>query len=105
MTLELNDRDDSGARQQAIAEGVVDGLLRVAKSARFFRSIDGQVHAKVDVNDRLETFRLKSGGFRNWLIARFRSDRGEHPTEWALRRALWVIEAQAQFDDKTPAIH
>jgi hypothetical protein len=51
------------------AEKTVDVHLRLASSARMYRSPDGRLHAQVPVGDRLEMYGLKSAGFRDWLIA------------------------------------
>jgi hypothetical protein len=86
-------------------ESVVDGLLRVAAAARFFRSADDQLHAQVPLKNRHGILALKSTAFRNWLVESYRRDRGEVPTDWAVRRALWAIEARARLDDATAPIH
>jgi hypothetical protein len=56
------------------AEKTVDVLLRLAYSARMYRSPDGRLHAQVPVGDRLEMYGLKSAGFRDWLIDGYFSD-------------------------------
>jgi hypothetical protein len=94
-----------GIEPGRVAESAVDGLLRVAEAARFFRSADGRFHASVPLKNRHEIFGLKSAAFRDWLIASCRADCGEVPAEWAIRRALWAIEGRVRFDDATPAIH
>ena len=63
-------------------ESVIDGLLRIAGAARFFRSADGQFHARVPLKNRHAILGLKSADFRDWLIESFRSDRGELPTRF-----------------------
>ena len=75
----------------------------VSEAARYFRSMDGQLHARVAVQNRHEIFGLKSPAFRDWLIASFRADRGEVPTEWAIRRGR-AVEARARFGDAAPLI-
>jgi hypothetical protein len=68
------------------AEKTVDVLLRLASSAQMYRSSDGRLHAQVPVGDPLEMYRLKSAGFRDWLIDGYFSGRGQPASPWAIRR-------------------
>jgi hypothetical protein len=86
-------------------ESVLDGLLRVALTSRFFRSADGQYHAKVPFKNSHVIFGLRTTGFRAWLIESFRRERGQLPSDSAVRHALRVIEGRATFEETTPAIH
>jgi hypothetical protein len=87
------------------AENLVDVLLRVASNARYLRSPDGRIHARVPVNNRQEVFELGQRAFRDWLIKSFRTEFGVVPSDFAVRRALSVVEANARFDDATPSVH
>jgi hypothetical protein len=87
------------------AEGVVEGLLRVGLTARYFRSADGRVHAQVPFGDRLEIYGLNSAAFRDWLFESYRRDRGEVPSLASISRAAAAIEARARFDGGMPAIY
>src|SRR5262249_18536439 len=40
-----------------------------------------------------------------WLVRSFRTECGVVPSDFAVRRALSVVEANARFDDATPAVH
>ena len=104
MTVAVKDCETHGDNRAKASENVVDGLLRVALAARFFRSADGQFHAKVPLKNRYAIVGLKSTAFRDWLIESFRSDRGHLPSDWAVRSALQGILARASFDEATPAI-
>ena len=82
----------------------VDVLLRLASSARTYRSADGRLHAQVPVGDRLEMYGLKSAGFRDWLIDGYFSYRGAPASPWAIRRVISLLEARARFDGQTPSV-
>ncbi len=82
----------------------VDILLRLASSARTYRSADGRLHAQVPVGDRLEMYGLKSAGFRDWLIDGYFSYRGAPASPWAIRRVISLLEARARFDGQTPSV-
>src|SRR5262245_48800847 len=100
IETEVADVEDSRA-----SENMVDVLLRVASGARYLRSPDGRIHARVPVNNRQEVFELGQRAFRDWLIKSFRTEFGVVPSDFAVRRALSVVEANARFDDTTPAVH
>jgi hypothetical protein len=85
-------------------EGPVDALLRLASSARLYRSTDGRLHARVKVGDRQEIYGLKSSGFRDWLTDGYFADRREPPSQWAVRRVVSLLEARARFDGGTPSV-
>jgi hypothetical protein len=86
-------------------EGVTECLLRLASKAHYFRSMDGRFHARVTVDGRDEIHGLKSADFCDWLIERFREERGVIPAESSLRRVLAALLAQARFDKGRPAVH
>ena len=100
----LNDpiMDDNGDKEPA--EKPLDVLLRLASTARLYRSADGRLHAHVPVGDRFETYRLKSAGFRNWLTDGYFASSGQPPSLWAIQRVTAVLEARAWFDGGMPSI-
>jgi hypothetical protein len=85
-------------------EKTVAVLLRLASSARMYRSPEGRLYAQVPVGDRLEMYGLKSAGFRDWLIDGYFTYRREPASPWAIRRVLSVLEARARFDGRTPSV-
>ena len=105
MMSSPTDRTLEGSDKSQASESVVEGLLRVAASARYFRSPDGRMHAQVPLSNRHEIFELRTRAFRNWLLASFRAERALVPSDCIVRRALWMIEAQVKFDESTPGIH
>lgn len=68
--------------------------MKVAATARFFRSADGRLHAQVPVGDRQEIYALKSTGFRDWLIESYRCERGELPPAGAVQTVITSLEAR-----------
>jgi hypothetical protein len=85
-------------------EGAIEVLLRLASSARLYRSADGRLHARVPVGDRYEIYGLNSSGFRHWLTDGYFVDRRQPPSQWAIRRVVSVLEARARFDGGTPSV-
>jgi hypothetical protein len=82
----------------------VQVLLRLASTARLYRSGDGGLHARVPIGDRYEVYGLRSAGFRDWLIDGYFADRHEPPCPSAILRVVSVLEARARFDGGTPAL-
>ena len=65
-------------------EKSLEVLLRLAAGARFFRSAEGRLFARVPVDSRHEIHGLKSTPFRDWLIKGYFADRGEIPAQRSL---------------------
>jgi hypothetical protein len=53
----------------------------------------------------MRVFEIRQRAFHDWLIKSFRAGCGFVPADFAVRRALSVIEANARFDDNTRAVH
>jgi hypothetical protein len=79
-------------------------LLRLASGARFFRSAEGRLFARVPVDSRQEIHGLASTAFRDWLIKGFFAERGEIPSPAAMRRVLTALAARARFEGGTPSV-
>ena len=66
MIMHVQPTNDAGVDTTRADEGPVKVLLRVAASARLFRSTDGHLFARVPVESRSEVYGLKSSAFRDW---------------------------------------
>ncbi len=97
--------DHGSTDQECDVESAGHTLLRVASTARYFRSADGCFHARVRVEDRHETYGLKSLEFRDWLIERYRGERSDLPPANAVARVVRAVAARARFDGGTPVVH
>jgi hypothetical protein len=97
-------RDDPFVENADYGEGSVDALLRLASSARLYRSSDGRLHARVKIGDRREIYGLNSPGFRDWLTDGYFADRREPPSQWAIRRVVSLLESRARFDGGMPSV-
>jgi hypothetical protein len=95
-------QDDNAVGSDERAKKPIDVLVRLASTARLFRTSDGRVHAQVKVGDRQEFYALKSAAFRDWLTDAYFAESGEPPSEWAIRRIIGVLRAKARFDGGTP---
>ena len=84
-------------------DGPVEVLLRLAASARFFRSADGRLYAQVPVARRREIHGLASVAFREWLSRGYWGVCLELPSDRDIHRVLDALEAIARFEDGTPS--
>ena len=73
-------------------------LIEIAGDAELFRDPNGETYATIQVNDHKETWRLKTGGFRNWLLGRYYKETGGSANAQALQDALGVLNAKATFE-------
>jgi hypothetical protein len=96
---------EAGSDQGRDGEGAAGTLLRLAASARFFSSLGGSLYAEVSVDDRHETYAVKSQGFCDWLIERYRGERRDLPSPAAVARVVRAIEGRARLDGETPMVH
>ena len=92
---------DAGGRGPSQA----DILIHLAQEADLFHSPDGNGFADLEIKGHRETWPLRARGFRRWLARLFYEATGGAPSSEALRSALNVIEAKAQFDAPERVVH
>lgn len=80
-------------------------LIELASGAEFFHTSDGEAYASVEIDGHLETWSLKSRGFRDWLVRRFYKAESKSPSSQGLQDALGVLYGWARFDGETRAVH
>ena len=105
MTSASSPVNQASGDNEGDGAGAAGTLLRLAASARYFRSPDGRLHVEVPVEDRHETYGLKSLEFCDWLIERYRGERRDLPSPAAVARVVRVIEGRARSDGETPMVH
>lgn len=89
----------------AAAKPAPDILIHLAQEADLFHSPDGNGFADLEIKGHRETWPLRARGFRRWLARLFYEATGGAPSSEALRSALNVIEAKAQFDAPERVVH
>lgn len=75
-----------------------DILIDLAASADLFHTPDNTAFADVMVEKHRETWPVRGGGFRRWLIRQYYEQTGSAPNSEAIQAAISVIEAKADFD-------
>ena len=82
-----------------------DILIELAENAALFHAPDGTGFADLDIDGHRETWAIRSKGFRRWLTRRYFEERGGAPNSEALKSALDVIEANADFNGPEQLVH
>jgi hypothetical protein len=82
-----------------------DQLIALAEDgAVLYHAPDMTLFADIDANGTRQTWRLQDRGFKNWLgLAYYRKYKGA-PSSEALRSAMAVISAKAQYDGETQQV-
>jgi hypothetical protein len=76
-----------------------------ARAEELFHAPDGTGFATIPVCDHLETWPIRSKGFRRWLAREFFAETSGAPNSDAIQSALNVIEARAHFDGAQRPVH
>ena len=72
-------------------------LVQLAESVSPFRTPDGEVYGSFVVGPHVETWLLRSRGFKNYLASLYCSKRGRPPCAQALQDTLNVLHGRAQL--------
>ena len=73
-------------------------LLELAQSALVFQDVDGDTcYGTIEVDDRHETWALRSRGFKHWLAMQFFVSEGKVPGRQGLHDAIAMLEARARY--------
>jgi hypothetical protein len=75
-----------------------DHLIRLAAQANLFHNIDGVGYADITRDGHRETWRIGSSGFESWLRHQYFRAANGAPNDNAMKSALAMIEAQAEFE-------
>ena len=92
----MNDPEPNNSGER---EKQADAIIKLAlRHADLFHAPDGTGFADVRVNEHRETLRIRSKGFRLWMIRLFYEARSTAPNSDAMSNALNVLEANARYD-------
>jgi hypothetical protein len=84
---------------------LADALIKIAITGELFHTSIGTAFADLWINDRRETWPIHSKRFRWWLRRRYYEATGIAPSAGAVRSALDLLEARAQFDGPEHAVY
>jgi hypothetical protein len=83
-----------------------DILIEISTGAEeLFHTPDGTAFASIPIDNHLETWPVRSKGFRRWLAREFFMTTSSAPNSDAIQSALNVIEARAHFDGKQRPVY
>src|SRR5437588_3405784 len=102
-TADLPDEPETDAKPERKSQTTI--LVELAGEADFFHTPDGEAYASVEIKGHLETWRLKSRGFRDWLMRRFFEVVNKSPSSQGFQDALGVLSGRARFDGETREVH
>jgi hypothetical protein len=92
-------RQRTQQQQRRQGQKAADILIDLSAGAEeLFHAPDGTGYATIPVDDHLETWPVRSKGFKRWLAREFFTATSSAPNSDAIQSALNVIEARAHFD-------
>ena len=98
--------DEQSGKAQQKKEKAADILIRLASGAEeLFHAPDGTGFATIRVGDHIETWPVRSKGFKRWLAREFFAETASAPNSDAIQSALNVIEARAHFNGRQRPVH
>jgi hypothetical protein len=80
-------------------------LINTPVSGELFHTATGTAFADLLINGQRQTWPIRSKRFRAWLRRRYYQETGEAWSAKAVRSALDLLEARAQFDAPERSIH
>jgi hypothetical protein len=80
-------------------------LINTPAGIELFHTATGTAYADLLVNGQRQTWPIRSKRFRAWLRRRYYQETGDALSAEAIRSALDLLEARAQFDAPERAIH
>jgi hypothetical protein len=84
---------------------LIDSLIKIGVTGELFHTRTGTAFADLWINDRRETWPIRSKRFQWWLRRRYYQETGSAPSAGAIRSALDLLEARAQFDGPERAVY
>ena len=99
-----SDEDDDGKEDKKKEKQALTllKLMPTEPQGGLFRTRDHVGYADIVVNGHRETWRIRSTSFRRWLIHQFFLKTQQAPSGEAVRQAVDMVEAQAQFQAGVP---
>lgn len=90
-TSESKEDEDEKPKQWKI-------LLEIAAAAELFHTPDDESFARIPVNGHLETWAIKGGGFKKWLLHGFYKRQGKAPQGEIFSSTIKLLDAKALFE-------
>ena len=80
-------------------------IVDLASGFRLTHDADDKAFVQIPEDSHYETWRLHSGDFKRWLTHQYYRQHGKVPADQALKDALKLLEAKAQFEGEQVQAH
>lgn len=80
-------------------------LIELAKNVEVFHTPDDEPYASFRINGHLETWRIKSRGFRDFLTRLLYKSERKAPNAQSIQDAINLFASRARFEGKTREVH
>jgi hypothetical protein len=97
-----NGKGGDKEKQRKQADLLIDLAVN---EAELFHAPDKECFASIQVGEHRETWKIRSKGFRRWLLQRFHKDTGTAPNGEAIQTAINSIEAKADYQGPEISVH
>ncbi len=82
-----------------------DRLVAALSEAEYFHDADGEPYATISIGSHLETYRLNSRAFREYLAREFYEAENSAPSSQAVQDAINSLSGRARFDGVEREVH
>jgi hypothetical protein len=90
---------------QAERKSQATKLVELASEVELFHTQDGEPYASFEVSGHVETWPVKSRGFRDWLTRTLYESEHKAPAAQSLQDALNVLSSRARFDGQACEVY
>ena len=97
-TRDEEEEDDEDDEDGPVQAKQADALIALASDAELFHDDAAIGYADIDVDGHRESWPIRSGGFRDWLLHRYLRANNTAPSEGAMRLAVGTLGAKARFE-------
>jgi hypothetical protein len=79
--------------------------MKILNDAELFHTADGAAYADIKIKGHRETWKVRSLGFREWLMRSFYNETGGAPNNNAMENTLRFAEAEAKYNGAERRVH
>lgn len=93
------------SEEKVVRKSEATRLVELASNVELFHTPDDEPYASFQFSGHLETWPVKSRGFRDWLTRRLYETEQKAPTAQSLQDAVNTLNSIARFDGQTRDVH
>lgn len=101
------DQEGAEKEEKPKEETALTKLMRIAEQAKYIKTPEGALYARVPVNGHYEVASIneRGSGFRRWLIHTYKKENGIAPNSDALSLAMSGVVADAEYTEKITEVY